>query len=92
MGKVKRFIAGEGVYSKKSDEGVVLFKQGEGFVRELNEVAGLIWKMIEKGPVSVERVVRQLGKMYEVDERRAKEDVVRFVQKYLKEGLVEEVS
>jgi len=57
-------------------------------VHELNEVASLIWKLVNKKNYTGTKIVNQICQQFEVDEKVAKKDVADFLQNYLEAGMI----
>lgn len=56
----------------------------------LGQVGGAIWEKLQN-PATVQQVVAQLMDEYEIDRDSCEQQVVRFVESLLKEGLVKAV-
>lgn len=79
------------VYSKKIKGRWFLLEKDRKNIRELNDVAGLIWELIEV-PVSVEIVLNRVVEEFEINLKTAKENVETFIENYVKEGFIKRVS
>lgn len=78
------------IFSKKIKNKWVILEPNKEYVRELDEVAGLIWEMAQK-PVTTETIAKKLSLIYQHSLANIKKDVEEFVRKYLKEGFLKEV-
>jgi len=79
------------VYTKKIKGRWIILEKNKRFVRELNEVGGLIWEMT-KTPISIDKIASKISSIYKASVDKVKEDVEKFVKKYLKEGFLIKVS
>lgn len=60
-------------------------------IRELNETAGFIWKNTGKN-VTVGDLIKKVVSKFDAPTKRVSEEVIKFVKKYLKAGLLEAAS
>lgn len=58
---------------------------------ELNNEAGLLWELLERER-SHEYLVAQLTKKFQVSTGQADKDIARFLEDYLKRGLIKKLS
>ena len=69
-------------------EAILIDSEGGELIR-MNEVGAEIWKLID-GRRTLGDLIEHLMASFEVSERRARKDVQRFVQRLLRQELVEE--
>lgn len=69
------------------DDEAILMNVKTGLLFGLDEVGSRIWELIWEG-CSLERVIAQLIKEYEVEKKRGQEDVLALVEELLEEDLV----
>lgn len=79
------------IVSRKVGSSWVLLEQNKKFVRELNHVAGDIWKAA-KLPISVDALVKSIAKRYHVPAGKITHDIEQFVAQYIRDGLFRQVS
>ena len=71
------------VIAHKFRNKVYLLDPKSSEVRILNESAGLIWEAFEK-PIKVSQTVKMLADFYDLSDKDIKEDLYKFIEKYLK--------
>ena len=79
------------IYTKKIKGKSFILRENKGFIRELNETAGLIWEMA-KTPTSIDKIASKISSAYNQPLAKIKKDVEGFVKQYLKEGFLVKVS
>lgn len=86
-----KHVQKKGVYSKKIRDRWYIFEKERPEVRELNEVAGFIWELL-KAPISIDKIVTKVCRMYKVNKIQAKVDTERFLKDYKKNEFIEEIK
>ena len=79
------------IFSRKIKKKWVILEPNKEHVRELDEVASLIWEMAKK-PITTEEIARKISSFYNQSLETVQNDVDEFVKKYLKEGFLNQVS
>jgi hypothetical protein len=79
------------IFSRKIKKKWVILEPNKEHVRELDEVASLIWEMAKK-PITTEEIARKISSVYNQSLETVQNDVDEFVKKYLKEGFLNQVS
>ncbi|WP_025762254.1 PqqD family peptide modification chaperone [Dyadobacter tibetensis] len=76
------------VASKVAGETVIL-NHKKGAYYGLDEVGGLVWDLLEKGPQTLETLCDEVMKQYDVDQATAQADLDGLLQSLITENLVE---
>ena len=77
------------VFFKKIKDRYIIIKEGEKYIRQLNETGSLIWELIIRKK-RVKDIIKKLVDIYEINIKQAETDVFLFIKKYLEEGILEE--
>ena len=75
------------IITKAVDDKIMLLDPGNGEMRILNEVAGIIWKMLGEKK-SAEKIASKISESYTVSRKKALIDVKLFIDRYIKDGLL----
>lgn len=78
----------QGVVSKVIDNSVIILDADRASMRDLNEVASLIWQKIEEWTV-VSELIKEMKAEFDVDESTLKSDVLDFLKAYAKINLID---
>lgn len=80
----------EDIFSKKIKNKWVILEPNKEYVRELDEVAGIIWEMAQK-PTDTKAITKKIASIYNNPLNKIQKDVDEFVKKYIKNGFLEEI-
>lgn len=83
-----RVVRNPNIITHKFDGRIYLLDPQRNVIRELNEVAGFIWRNAGKS-ITADKLITKIVSRFDVHPKIAVEDVVKFVKKYLKAGLLE---
>jgi len=86
MDKIK---LSEKVFFKKIKDRYIIIKEGEKYIRQLNETGSLIWELIIRKK-RIKDIIKKLVDIYKINIKQAETDVFLFIKKYLEEGILEE--
>ncbi len=81
----------EEVLVEEWQEGVVVFNVNNYEFLEFNEVGGMIIKALDQGR-SIEEIVELVTEEFEVEEERARNDILAFCKQLVVDGIVDEVE
>ena len=81
----------EEVLVEEWQEGVVVFNVNNYEFLEFNEVGGMIIKTLDQGR-SIEEIVELVTEEFEVEEERARNDILAFCKQLVVDGIVDEVE
>ncbi len=79
------------IFSKKIKNKWVILEKNKKYIRELEDITGIIWEMAEK-PVTTDNIAKKIALAYRHPLIEVQKDVENFVKKYIKAGLIEEIS
>jgi len=86
-----RFKKNPQIITKKIGEQLVILDPIAGEIRSLNQTASLIWENIEPKK-NVEEIIKKICQEYEVSVKKSQKEVVVFLDKYLKIGLIKPIK
>ncbi len=66
---------------------MVLLEPNKAFIRELDEAGSFIWQTMST-PQTVDAITERVCTVFDVEKKRAKEDVEEFLGEYQRLGLV----
>ena len=75
-----KIIQNEDIFFKKIKGKWVLLEKNKEYIRELDEVASLIWEMAQK-PVTTSEITRKIASIYDHPLHQVQKDVDEFVIK-----------
>lgn len=76
------------IISHKFAGKIYLLDPQRNVVRELNETAGFIWQNTSRN-TTLGELIKKIEERFGVSTKKAGEDLIKFVKKYLKAGLLE---
>lgn len=88
---MKYRLTSEQIASKVAGETVIL-NHGKGAYYGLDEVGGLVWDMLEKGPQTKEQLCSAVLDIYDVDKASCETDVNDLLNDLIAERLVEKTD
>ncbi len=73
---------------RKLNNEIAIVKPDVSEYYSLNNTAAEIWELTKRGE-NLDNIIKKIAVKYEIDENRAREDISKFVNKCLKEKLIE---
>lgn len=80
-------IDNDRIYSRKVKAETVLLDMDTGFYYTLDEVGGIIWKMIVSNK-DLDQIIAKIVSEYEIDEETATKDIKALLNNLKKEDLI----
>jgi len=77
-----------GVIAREADQKIIILDPKEGSVYTLNDTAAYIWKFLHKKR-SVSEILKKIADDFEVPESKIRKDVINFIQKGIKNKLLQ---
>lgn len=75
------------IISHQFEGRIYLLDSQRNAVRELNKTAGFIWQNTNKN-ITVAELIKKIEDRFDVPTKKAGEDVIKFVKRYLRAGLL----
>ncbi len=80
-----------GLTCRDLDGELVVLDAATGYIHQMNPTGALIWKLLEGG-TSIESIETRLSEEFDLDDEEARRDVLGFVEKLQRSGLLEPIT
>lgn len=72
------------VYCRKIKNKWILLEKNKEYIRQLNDTGSLVWEIAKQG-ATIDEITSKIASLYQQPQEPVKNDVLEFVNKYLKE-------
>ena len=79
----------EGFVTSDMDKEKVMLNMEKGKYYNLGEVGGQIWELIKSPGRTMEQIVTELQKEYDLSQEQCQKEVTAFIEKLQQEGIIE---
>lgn len=82
-----KIVRNDLVYSKKINDKWVLLEDNKEYIRELNDLASIIWEITKK-PTEISVLISRVASFVEKPVLLIQKDITKFINQYIKEGFL----